>query len=254
MRVAGIGQIYMWEGGSLLIGHSAGATDVHAHHAFQVAIAGDPSTPLRFRTADEWAEYPVAIIPSHRRHAFDGGGATVAHIFVEPETPEGRAIAERYRDDEGIVRLPRQRLAPSVERLFAAWEEARGAEHLIPAARAVVRELTGGVEPRTAVDERVLRAIAYLRQNLHRPITLDEVAASVFLSPSRFRHLFVQETGMALRPYLLWLRFMRVLEDAAAGETLTAAAHRAGFADSAHLTRTSHRMFGIAPTALRFEG
>jgi len=100
----------------------------------------------------------------------------------------------------------------------------------------------------------VLRAIAYLRQNLHRRVTLDEVAAAVFLSPSRFRHLFVRETGMALRPYLLWVRFMRAWEAVAAGESLSAAAHHAGFADAAHLTRTSRRMFGLAPTALQLEG
>jgi AraC-like DNA-binding protein len=35
-----------------------------------------------------------------------------------------------------------------------------------------------------------------------------------------------------------------------AGESWTAAAHGAGFADSAHLTRTFKRMFGMNPAAL----
>jgi AraC-like DNA-binding protein len=34
------------------------------------------------------------------------------------------------------------------------------------------------------------------------------------------------------------------------GAPLSAAAHAAGFADAAHLTRTSQRMFGFAPSAL----
>jgi AraC-like DNA-binding protein len=34
------------------------------------------------------------------------------------------------------------------------------------------------------------------------------------------------------------------------GQSWTAAAHDAGFADSAHLSRTCRRMFGFAPAAL----
>jgi AraC-like DNA-binding protein len=36
----------------------------------------------------------------------------------------------------------------------------------------------------------------------------------------------------------------------AAGGSLTDAAHEAGFADSAHLSRTFRRMFGVAPSSL----
>jgi AraC-like DNA-binding protein len=34
------------------------------------------------------------------------------------------------------------------------------------------------------------------------------------------------------------------------GASLSAAAHAAGFADSAHLTRTSRRMFGFPPSSM----
>lgn len=58
---------------------------------------------------------------------------------------------------------------------------------------------------------------------------------------------------MALRPYILWRRFLRVWELAMTGASLSAAAHAAGFADSAHLTRTSRRMFGFPPSAMQVE-
>jgi AraC-like DNA-binding protein len=107
------------------------------------------------------------------------------------------------------------------------------------------------VEPAVVSDERILRAISYIRSHLDAPLTLDTVAAEAFLSPSRFRHLFVEQTGMALRPYILWRRFLRVWDLLAEGESLSTAAHRAGFADAAHLTRTSRRMFGFPPSALQ---
>jgi AraC-like DNA-binding protein len=55
---------------------------------------------------------------------------------------------------------------------------------------------------------------------------------------------------MGLRQYILWRRFVSVWQHRMDGASLAAAAHAAGFADSAHLTRTSRRMFGIAPSAM----
>jgi AraC family transcriptional regulator len=112
-----------------------------------------------------------------------------------------------------------------------------------------------GVSTTTTVsDERVVRAIAYISAHLSGPLTLQVIAGEAFLSPSRFRHLFVAETGTALRPYLLWRRFLRAWELIRAGEPISVAAHDAGFADAAHLTRTSNRMFGFAPSALIVSG
>jgi len=117
-----------------------------------------------------------------------------------------------------------------------------------------VRALTGGVEPSLVSDERILRATAYIKSHLEAPLTLEEVAAEAFLSPSRFRHLFVEQTGMALRPYILWRRFLRVWELLMEGASLSTAAHAAGFADAAHLTRTCRRMFGFPPSLMQMVG
>ena len=44
------------------------------------------------------------------------------------------------------------------------------------------------------------------------------------------------------------MRLERAAGELAHGRTLTEAAHAAGFADSAHLSRVFRRMFGIAPS------
>jgi AraC-like DNA-binding protein len=92
--------------------------------------------------------------------------------------------------------------------------------------------------------------VKYVNEHLAAPITLEQVARVAHLSPSRFRHLFAEQTGMALRPYILWRRFVSVWEHRMNGVSLSTAAHEAGFADSAHLARTSRRMFGIPPSAM----
>jgi AraC family transcriptional regulator len=64
----------------------------------------------------------------------------------------------------------------------------------------------------------------------------------------------VEQTGMPLRAYVLWRRLLRVFELLMAGENLSTAAHSAGFADSAHLSRTARSMFGLPPSLLRMDG
>ena len=89
-----------------------------------------------------------------------------------------------------------------------------------------------------------------MRARLDAGVTLKEAAAAVHLSPGRFRHLFVAQTGATFRAYVLWARVEFAVAAAMAGRSWTAAAQEAGFADSAHLSRTCRRMFGLAPATL----
>jgi AraC-like DNA-binding protein len=59
--------------------------------------------------------------------------------------------------------------------------------------------------------------------------------------------------GVSLRTYVHWLRMRDVLYAIAGGESLTLAAHRAGFSDLSHLTRKFREMFGEPPSKLMAE-
>jgi AraC family transcriptional regulator len=224
---------------------------MHSHYAIQVAFGVDHG--IRFRPSDDtdWTAYDGVVIASRQPHAMDASVVPGnAILFVEPETREGRALAERFQPD-GIVGITDAAIGSARHALFAAWREQQGVEAITAAARQVVTALTDGVEPTVVSDERILRAIAFINAHLDAPLTLDQVAAEAFLSPSRFRHLFVEQTGMALRPYMLWRRFLLVWDLLMRGESLSTAAHAAGFADAAHLTRTCRRTFGFPPSALQ---
>lgn len=252
--VSSIGHFVSWDGGCLFATRAAGIVPLHAHYAIQIAFGSTHG--IRFRTSEreEWTEYGGVIIPSRQPHSMDASGVPGnAVLFVEPETREGRALVERYVRG-GVTALPDDLLADVVPPLFAAWLEERSATALEDAARRLVRVLTGGMEPSVVSDERILRAVSYIKSHLDASLTLEEVADVACLSPSRFRHLFVEQTGMAMRPYILWRRFLRVWELLMNGESLSAAAHAAGFADAAHLTRTSRRTFGFPPSAMQMAG
>lgn len=243
------GQFISWSGGCLFIGQAGGIVPLHAHYAIQIAFGAEHGIGFRTTERDDWIRYGGAMIPSRQPHTMDATQVTAnAVMFVEPETREGRVLHEQYLEG-GITEMPADAVAQK-SRVFDAWRSG-DRESLVRECMSLLNTLTGGVEPTTVSDERILRAVAYINSHLDGKLTLEEVAEQAFLSPSRFRHLFVEQTGMALRPYILWRRFLKVWELGMQGESFSSAAHQAGFADAAHLSRTSKRMFGFAPTAMR---
>jgi AraC family transcriptional regulator len=134
--------------------------------------------------------------------------------------------------------------------LRAAVLERLGRRPIVELARRMVQSLTQQSEPSVTSDERIKRAVKYVNEHLSSSVTLKQVAGIACLSPSRFRHLFAEQTGMGLRQYVLWRRFVSVWEHRMNGDSLSTAAHAAGFADSAHLARTSRRMIGIPPSLM----
>ena len=244
-----IAQYFPWDGGAIFVG-TAGEIPAHAHQAIQICFLFEGRIRLRVSDDDPWIEYSLAMVPSQQPHAMDGSrvhyGAT---LFVEPETREGRILAERYLRN-GIADVDRGPIAPLLLDLRAAALARRGRAAIVDLARRIVQQLTQQAEPAVPSDERILRAVRYVNEHLATPITLAEVARVAHLSPSRFRHLFAEQTGMGLRQYVLWRRFVSVWELRMNGASLADAAHAAGFADSAHLARTSRRMIGVPPSLL----
>tara|TARA_B100001105_G_C22399040_1_gene448359 strand:- start:3179 stop:3955 length:777 start_codon:yes stop_codon:yes gene_type:complete len=110
---------------------------------------------------------------------------------------------------------------------------------------------THGPSDRATGDPRLVAAISWLEWALDAPMRVEDAADAVGLSASRFMHWFAEVSGLPFRAYVRWLRLQRALRTLAGGSTLTEAAHMAGFADSAHLTRTFVATFGVRPAPLR---
>lgn len=251
--VSASGRVHFWQSGSLWIGTGRGRSEWHAHHAHQLALALDGELWFRTDRDRSATRFQAAIVPSHCPHEFEIDGATVAHLFVEPESTAGRALSRQF-GAQTVSALPQPIAHDVVQRLFEAARCHIDAEAMKMVAREAVLTLAGTTETASSDpgDPRLARSLAYLRSRVREPISLAEAAAIAALSPSRFRHLFAAETGTSFRAYLLWLRINVAIEAAMAGASWTEAAHEAGFADSSHLTRTHRRMFGIEPTAIRW--
>jgi len=252
MKPSAIGRILFWRGGSLWIGLAGAPADFHAHHALQLTLPFSPGRVQLKKPSEDWTTYEAAIVAPEQRHAFDGRGQFMAQIFIEPESKDGQKL-KAYCATQGLCALNAAAFKDEITALAVAFERRGTDAELIDLAQRLVRKLSGSSGLENSCDERIALAIEKIRANLSKTISLDALAKSVHLSPDRFRHLFLEETGVRLRPYILWLRLERSLVAYVNGCSLTDAAHDGGFADSAHFSRTFKKMFGITPASVRPE-
>ncbi|MDF5812678.1 helix-turn-helix domain-containing protein [Pseudomonas aeruginosa] len=69
----------------------------------------------------------------------------------------------------------------------------------------------------------------------------ERLARSASLSLSQLERLFAVQVGLSVRRLVLWRRLYLALQ----GRSLAEAAHHAGFADAAHLSRSVRSLLGI---------
>ncbi|MGO4573875.1 helix-turn-helix domain-containing protein [Microvirga sp. 2TAF3] len=251
MRI--VGRIVLWEGGSLWAfdvppaRDRAQTTRLHAHHAIQLTFSAGGSFAIC--TENGHTEGPAVLIAPDVPHAFEPEGR-IALIFVEPESQAGQVLMQRMAGAP-VTRLDAPFLEDTPTRLSGIWADPRPDDGVIAALGQVVLEkAVGKALPPRPLDPRIVRALDWLAPRLGGHVSLPEAAAVACLSDSRFSHLFAAQVGLPFRTYLLWRRLMLAVDRTAAGSSLTAAAHEAGFADSAHLSRTFRRMFGIPAASL----
>lgn len=229
-------KVYVWPQRVLVLGPGFASTQ-HRHHAAQFAFGLDG--PVIFESPQTGLQRSdMLVIPPNTPHSHPSFGA-LGFLYLEPESVEWTCFAGRT--ESALVPLPFNERLRSVARCAAAGDA--------DAASSLVDDLIGrsptGVPPD---DVLVSHTIANIRRSLDGPITLATLAKAVHRSPSRLAHRFRKATGVSMRRYVLWCRLRAALDAALRGSSLTEAAHLAGFADSAHLSRTFRAMFGVAPS------
>jgi AraC-like DNA-binding protein len=194
---------------------TGGDTPEHRHLAHKIVIGASAVGPPG-RLGDGRG---AVTVPAGAPHQVLAAGRQVVLVYLD---------ARRFRWSDAVHLAERwQRLAPTgaVEPLFedvasiSAW----------------------------AADGRALAAVEAMAQG-H---TLDDVSQRLRLSASRVTHLVTEQLGAPPRAWRTWIRLRDAIEQLGGGETVTGAAHAAGFADSSHFSRSCSSALGIAPSALR---
>lgn len=219
----------------------------HSHHAIQVSLTFEGGMSLT--GGKQSLSAPVMAVAADARHKFEAQGL-LGFLFVEPESRIGRALSQQLFAQGSLVAVEDARFVRQLAPLQGAFDPRVTRDEMLSVGREALLALAPSADG-PAPDERIQRIIDYAGAHLDRDLNLSAAAAGVYLSESRLRHLFVEQTGLAFKTYLLWLRLVRAVQLYSDGLSLTEAAHAAGFADSAHFSRVFKRTFGLPATTLR---
>lgn len=205
-----------------------------------ISVADSP----RKRSSSYRDTRSVLIWPNSLHHLRVDAGR-MAFLYVDPFGRDLEALRARMQeigsraafdltDERAVVAL----LDDIAEQRLASDE-----------ARREVREVLG-IGPNAPPDARIADAMKRMRDEPGGSHALAELGRKAGLSSSRFLHLFKEVTGVPLRRYRIWNRIGAAARAVAQGQSLTEAAHGAGFSSSAHFSSAFRDMFGMMPSEL----
>ncbi|MFG1480052.1 GlxA family transcriptional regulator [Xanthobacter sp. V4C-4] len=207
------------------------------------------------------------------------GLCTGAFALAEAGLLDGRAATTHWAHAAALQqRFPAVRVEP--DRIFVGdgnvWTSAGMSaaidltlaliedDHGAALARAIARKLVvyhrrpGGQSQFSALlemaprSDRVQRALAYAKEHLRNPLTVEELAGAASLSPRQFSRVFRDETGQSPAKAVERLRLEAarlMLEDGR--HALDLVARETGFADRDRMRRAFLRFYGQPPQSLR---
>ena len=214
----------------------------HRHHCVQLVMATHGSLRVRGGPGKLWRRCGAALVRPDAKHEVDARGGTVLIGFIDAESELGRALVEQIKGD--IVCLP--------ARLVSRWRTLLGSAPSQARAEQWMSSVLAHRNAATVIHPGVRRVLTHLREQIGNSgdWSLQALAGIAQLSPSRFMHAFTESVGVPIRPYIRWLRLQQAACELMDGASVSEAAHRAGFSDAAHLSRTFRRMLGTSPSEL----
>ena len=101
-------------------------------------------------------------------------------------------------------------------------------------------------------DERIERVLEHIALHFQKPFDLEVLARHAFLSPSRFSHLFKQQTKQSPLQFLENYRLERAAEKLLRSSmAIEQIAHEVGFNNAFHFSTRFRRRFGQSPSRYR---
>lgn len=210
-----------------------GTNSYESHDARLLDKTGPPAVYLLFYIAKPWLD---------ERRAATGR----PFFFPSPRVPISAALRQACWRVLDIMVSPqhaqRQRIEIEVEELIIAAIDAT----LAPVDPAKVRA------PAPMFDHRLRAAIAYMREHVSDPITVEDVAGKVGLSRAHFFSLFRDQ--LSTTPQVFWSA-VRVEEAirmlALRDEPLTSVAMELGFSTPGNFSRFFREHMGVSPSRFR---
>ena len=100
-------------------------------------------------------------------------------------------------------------------------------------------------------DEKIRQTLSFINENLSADLSIDLLAARVYLSRYYFMRLFKQQTGSTVHSYIRQKRLLYAARLIREGFSAGQAASMSGFGDYSVFNRAFRECFGIRPADLK---
>lgn len=238
---------YLWHGQALFLGELVDAAQ-HQHHSLQIAVGRKQA--FKVHLPDQLLACRGVMIGPDQPHGFDGQGDEQLILLLDPETRIAQQLIEAHLAQEQIKVLDQTAIDTIVGMMETIASQTLTCQQAKAFRTEIARSLVTEVTPPNPIDPRIQQALDLIKLQAQEIPSAKAIADAVFLSESRFIHLFTEQVGIPFRRYLLYQRLLMALKFLSEFDLLTAAAHEAGFADSAHLSRTFRDTYGLAPSRI----
>lgn len=238
-------KLCLWSGRALFVGN---LPDLAMHQQAAALVCVGLEKEFELVRASESISCRAALVSPQIPHEIRTGGGRCAFLFFDPDTADYdllvRSNARGSRD--GIFTPLREE--PELREIFSAISGCSDESTLGGHLKKLEHTHSGNNPP--VLDERVEIVARRLAAESGENVPIEELAELAGLSPSRLAHLFKEQVGIPIRMFRTWFRLKNAVMFAKQGLSLTDAALRAGFYDSAHFANTFKETFGIAPSAI----
>ncbi|GGE59602.1 proline utilization regulator [Streptosporangium jomthongense] len=236
----------------------------HEHHQIVVGIQGEADLNVD-GTGSHLNTWKACLVPTEARHDYCGDYQN--HVLVINVDPSNPAVSTpAHADYEKMVRIfEKPRTLQMDSRLQGLVQFAAGEFDRSPGNLALHGHLAASILHCMA-DRLVDRKVAtpnrhslcpsamqrYIRANLHRKVTVQELASEACLSVSRFHEVFREVLGTTPHQYLLQTRLNQAITLLASTSlSVSEISYRVGFSSQSALTNALRKHKGITPAKLK---
>lgn len=225
------GDIVFTDKVAIFRGHVA-SNKFHSHWASQITIAVDDE--VEFETSTGVLSAKAVYFSSKTEHRLLSG--FICSIYFDP-LADSILKALKVDASKGWATLAREELPVELSAITANTD----LRALLESQSLMALDLPGATNERLKTILEAINHQVREGQNSDR----DSLAKLIGLSPSRFSHWFVDQTGMPLRSYRKWRKLRIAMDAMLDGHSPMDAAMMAGFSDLPHMAREFSDSFGL---------
>ncbi|MCG6167720.1 helix-turn-helix domain-containing protein [Leptospira sp. FAT2] len=238
-------RICIWGSRCMFAGYLPDLT-LRRRAAATVCIGLDEEFQLSLNDSD-WMNFRSVLIPPMVDHSIRFSGGFCVLLFMDLSSPnyEFLRASNQEKENQGIfITLQEEnQLFEKINQILATDSE----ESLV--------ELLNQIPPLSddesrVIDERIQKIVDLITSMPQEDHSAKDLAEIAGMSVSNLEHQFKKEVGIPFHSFRTWFRLKLTVYSLLHGMSHTDAAHRAGFFDSAHFTRTFRSTFGLPPSEI----